>query len=78
MSLASSDFEDAGFDNAGFDDGLETSAEVEGVKGQTPVPKAPLYRKQGFSIYTVMLILSFVFLIVAIILLFMEVDRFSQ
>ena len=77
MSLASSDFEDPGFDNAGFDDGLETPVDAEGVEGQAPVPAAPNYRKQGFSIYTVMLILSFVFLIVALILLFMEVDRFS-
>ena len=37
-------------------DFAETSAEMQ------PEAPAPVYRKQGFSIYTVMLILSFVFL----------------
>ncbi len=80
MSLADSDFEDVGFGDVGLDQSMDISA--EGESGETPpapvVPAAPNYRKQGFSIYTVMLILSFVFLIAAMILLFMEADRLGN
>ena len=38
---------------------------------------APVYRKQGFSIYSVMLILSFVFLLVASIILFINVGKYN-
>lgn len=72
MSLVDSDFEQAGFDEEGFDQpgGQEGAA-------QPDPPAAPNYRKQGFSIYSVMLILSFVFLVTAIVLLFMEIDKLS-
>lgn len=77
MSLANSDFEEVG-----FDDGLNAPMVDEGygaTSEEVPVaPPPPQYRKQGFSIYTVMLIMSFVFLIASIIMLFMEVDRFSS
>ena len=76
MSLVDSEFEDVGFGDAGLDPVMDSTMEGEGGEPQTPAaPAAPTYRKQGFSIYTVMLILSFVFLITAMILLFMEVDR---
>ena len=69
MSLADSDlFEEVGID--------EMSGEPDGTP--TPqAPAAPQYRKQGFSIYSVMLILSFVFLVTAMILLFQEVGRLN-
>ena len=77
MSLASSDFEEAGFEETGFDDGLEMPTHSGAAEGDVVAPSEPNYRKQGFSIYTVMLILSFVFLLTAIVMLFMEVGRFS-
>lgn len=40
-------------------------------------PVVPQYRKQGFSIYSVMLIGSFVFLLTAMILLFIEAGRYQ-
>lgn len=71
MSLADSDlFEEGGFDEVG----------ESPINGGQPAqrPAAPTYRKQGFSIYSVMLILSFVFLTTAMILLFQEVGRLDQ
>jgi hypothetical protein len=71
MSLVDSDFETDGFDEAqqaGFD-------EKPGAASNLPQP--PKYRKQGFSIYSVMLILSFINLVAAIVLLFMEVERLN-
>ena len=70
MSLADSDlFEEVDIDEA-------SGAPVD----ETPTPQVaapPQYRKQGFSIYSVMLILSFVFLVTAMILLFQEVGRLN-
>ncbi len=40
------------------------------------LPAAPQFRQRGFSIYSVMLILSFVFLLIAAIVLFMEADKY--
>ncbi len=73
MSQANSEFEEVG-----FDDGLDMSLTAE-TTGESPYTQntPPNYRKQGFSIYTVMLIMSFVFLITSIILLFIEVGRFN-
>ncbi len=66
------------FADAGFDDGLigttESTYPVQPVAPE-PVP-ATRYRKQGFSIYTVMLIMSFVFLLTAMILLFIEAGKY--
>lgn len=71
MSLADSDlFEEVGFDEA-------AGTPIEGEQAPQP-PAAPQYRKQGFSIYSVMLILSFVFLVTAMILLFQEVGRLDR
>lgn len=44
--------------------------------GDAPIlASAPQYRKQGFSIYSVMLILSFVFLLTSMIMLFIEAGK---
>jgi hypothetical protein len=59
MSLADSEFDDAGFGDVGLDQSVEASA--DDAQNTPAAPAAPNYRKQGFSIYTVMLILSFVF-----------------
>ena len=68
MSLADSDlFEEVG----------EMSGEPADGTPTPQAPAAPQYRKQGFSIYSVMLILSFVFLVTAMILLFQEVGRLN-
>jgi hypothetical protein len=68
MSQPSSDFEtgEIGFSEAY--DQPEISAPV--------IPAAPQYRQRGFSIYSVMLILSFVFLLIAAIVLFIEGDKY--
>ena len=39
-----------------------------------PMPAAPQYRKQGFSIYTMMLILSFVSLTAAAIIFYVNIQ----
>ena len=72
MSLANSDFDDEGFDDALEEMPLDEQG-VAGMDANAPPASAePNYRKQGFSIYSVMLILSFVCLTVAMILLFQE------
>ena len=67
--------------NSDFDPSMPM-AEFEEVGGEqempaTSIPQAPIYRKQGFNIYSVMLILSFVFLTTAAIVLFMQLDKFK-
>ena len=42
-----------------------------------PAQVAPQYRQQGFSIYSVMLILSFVFLLTAMIFFLVEAGRYQ-
>ena len=94
MSQVSSDFDgpllgdddlvdDGGFGDAGFGDGLDTEGLDSDAWDDSDAgtvasrPAAPV-KKQGFSIYTVMLIMSFVFLTVAAILIFMELGRLQQ
>lgn len=70
MSLASSD---VGGDDAFGDALIESTGDDTGLAPQEPAAAPPpAYRKQGFSIYSVMLILSFVFLLTAAILLFID------
>jgi hypothetical protein len=69
MSLADSDFESTGFDSA-FDSPTDQP-------GDFVVKPTQVYRKQEFNIYSVMLILSFLMLLAATILLFVEVGRFD-
>ena len=50
---------------------------MEGGESTAPqTPPAPQYRKQGFGIYTMMLLLSFLFLLIATILFFVEAGKF--
>ena len=54
-----------------------TMADPAAPGGEMPiVASTPQYRKQGFSIYTVMLILSFVFLLTSMIVLFVEAGKY--
>jgi hypothetical protein len=69
MSRVDSDFENAGFD-APFDAAPDETQNVF-------VQPKPVYRKQEFNFYSLMLILSFVMLLTSIILLFVEVGRFE-
>lgn len=72
MSQANSDFGDDPFANA-----MVESSPEDGMMEQAPVaPAPPQYRKQEFSIYSVMLILSFVFLMIAAILFFMDAGKY--
>jgi hypothetical protein len=72
MSQASSDLDDP-FGNAL----VETGAEDQGMMTSAEMaPPPPQYRKQGFSIYSVMLILSFVFLMTAAIMFFVNAGKF--
>jgi hypothetical protein len=73
MSQPSSDFE---FDSAEFPVTGESSYEAEQQVAPPPEP-AQRYRKQGFSIFTIMLILSFVCLVAALIILFIETGKYS-
>ena len=78
MSLPSSEFEEAPLDDLGFEEaeyGQDPSGKASDKKPLESSP--PRYRKQGFSIYTVMLMLAFAFLVASIILLFQEVGRFG-
>ena len=72
MSLASSDL---GGDDA-FGDALVESGDDQGLDSQEQMARPPAYRKQGFSIYSVMLILSFVFLLTATILFFIDAGKY--
>lgn len=72
MSQPSSDFE---FDSPDFAVTSESSYEAA---QSAPLPEPAIrYRKQGFSIYTVMLILSFVCLLAALIILFIEAGKYT-
>ena len=64
------------FAEAGFDDGLTPMESAFEPEAPAAAP-APVYRKQGFSIYTVMLILSFVFLLTAMIFFFVEAGKYQ-
>lgn len=66
------------FAEAGFDEALTpVEAAFEPDAPEQQVVAGPVYRKQGFSIYTVLLILSFVFLLTAMIFLFVEAGRYK-
>lgn len=72
MSQASSDLDDP-FGNAL----VESDAENQGMMTEgEAVPPPPQFRQQGFSIYSVMLILSFVFLSIAAIMFFVNAGKF--
>ena len=68
MSQLSSDFGDDSFGEAL----TEAGEEAAGIETAAP----PQYRKQGFSIYTVMLMLSVFFLTVATIVFFYNASSY--
>ena len=69
MSQLSSDFGDDSFGDA-----IEEVGE-EAVQQNMPLP--PQYRKQGFNIYTVMLMLSVLFLTIATIIFFVNASNYN-
>ena len=71
MSQADSDLE-----NFDLEAGLESN-DLPQEDFQPIKPVAPVYRKQGFSIYSLFLLMSLFMLIGAIILFFVEVNRFQ-
>ena len=71
MSQPSSDF--GAFDIGSNEMEMLPEGNAQDVQ---PVPPPPQYRMQGFSIYTVMLILSFVFLTTAAIMFFINAGKF--
>lgn len=78
MSQPVSDFpdSDAGFDG-GFDDGGMFQSEAQPGMEPQIATAAPVYRKQPFNIYSVMLILSFVNLLAATIILMIEAGKYN-
>ena len=71
MSQPSSDLD--AFDSPEF---AETSSFDE-APAAPAAPPAPRYRKQGFSIYTIMLILSFVCLLAGMIMMLVEAGKYN-
>ena len=75
MSQVNSEFGEDPFATATIDGPYEE----DGMLEQQPAPmapQAPRYRKQSFSIYSVMLIMSFVFLTAAAIMFFIDADKY--
>lgn len=75
MSQASSDFGDFG-DPMEYD-ATAASTDMTAAEDFAPAPQGPPLRKKGFSIYTVMLIISFVMLLVAAIMFFSQIGRYK-
>lgn len=69
-----SGFGDSDFGDGGFDSGLEAQ-DWDDANAEGGIAKAAPIKKQGFSIFTVMLIMSFIFLTAAAIMIFMELGR---
>lgn len=81
MSQVNSEFGEDPFATATVDGGFEQDAMMgeDSMMGQQEapsVPQAPQYRKQEFSIYSVMLIMSFVFLTAAAIIFFIDAGKY--
>ena len=79
MSQVNSDFGDGfgedPFATATVDGGFEQDAMMSQPEAPA-APQAPKYRKQEFSIYSVMLIMSFVFLSAAAIMFFVDAGKY--
>ena len=74
MSQPSSDFPG----DPAFDDGSMFEATGEpGTEQPVAIAPQPVYRKQPFNIYSVMLILSFAFLLAAAIILMMDAGKYN-
>ncbi len=74
MSQPSSDLD---FDSPEFAESFESTLEDEGQAAISMAPPAPRYRKQGFSIYSVMLVLSFLCLLAGMIIMFVEAGKYN-
>jgi len=74
MSQANSEFGEDPFATATIDSPYEEDGMM--AEQASPVSEAPRYRKQGFSVYSVMLIMSFVFLTAAAIIFFIDADKY--
>jgi len=74
MSQVSSDFNEDPFADADVIEADDAGMMMAEEEAPAMAPPPPQYRKQSFSIYSIMLILSFVFLLVAAILFFVEAD----
>ncbi len=72
--LVEDGFGDSDFGDGGFDSGLEAQ-DWDDANAEGAIAKAAPIKKQGFSIFTVMLIMSFIFLTAAAIMIFMELGR---
>jgi hypothetical protein len=65
--------------NSEFGDEFEAPQnDQDGLVSKEPIVSRPSYRKQSFSIYSLMLILSFLFLVVAAILFSVNANEFSK
>ncbi|MEM9411482.1 MAG: hypothetical protein AAGA30_10235 [Planctomycetota bacterium] len=62
------------FDSPEF---AETSSFDEPAPTAPATPPAQKYKQQGFSIYTIMLILAFVCLLAGMILMFVEAGKYD-
>ena len=69
------DFDSPDFEATG-DASFDMAEEVAEVAAPV-VPAAPRYRKQGFSIFTFMLIIAFINLVTALILLLVEAGKYN-
>lgn len=72
MSQPNSDF-----DSPEFEETLESTFAEEPQAATTMAPPAPRYRKQGFGIYTIMLVLSFLCLLAGMIMMFVEAGKYN-
>lgn len=69
MSQPSSDLPDFGEEMVALPE--------DGSQSMAPASPAVVYRKKGFTIYTVFLIMSFAFLLISAILLFLNAGNFQ-
>ena len=79
MSQVNSDFGEDPFASATVEGDLGGDFEQDSMMGQQEAPSAPQgpqYRKQGFSIYSVMLIMSFILLTAAAVIFFIDADKY--
>ena len=60
-----------------FETPVESFDAPNDIAAAPVAPPAPRYRKQGFSIYTFMLIVSFISLLTALILLLIEAGKYN-
>ena len=67
---------DLDFGDGGFTETLESTYE-EPTAAAAPIKPVVRYRPQGFSIYTIMLILSFISLLAGMIIMLVEAGKYQ-